>query len=208
MPINYYCAIAMNGSDIEMNRNELLLPVIDNETSAPATGSEVEGQMYYNTSTNIMYFYNGSAWVEMDGTGSGVSAITAGTGIGVSGATGNVTVRNIGLVSVLDGTYIDLAKQGGGDNTQLTADLSATGTPDNTKFLRGDNHWAEADKNFVFVQGTPSTTWVIQHNLGKFPSITVIDTADTVVIGEYTYTDINKVTLTFSAGFAGKAYLN
>jgi hypothetical protein len=53
-----------------------------------------------------------------------------------------------------------------------------------------------------------STTWNIQHNLGKFPSITVIDTANTVVTGEYTYIDNNNVTLTFSAAFAGKAYLN
>ncbi len=60
----------------------------------------------------------------------------------------------------------------------------------------------------VFNQGQPATTWNIQHNLGKFPSITVIDTADTVVTGEYIYTDKNNVTLTFSAGFAGKAYLN
>jgi len=42
MPINYYCAIAMNGSDIEMNKNQLQLPVIDNESSAPT--SPVEGQ--------------------------------------------------------------------------------------------------------------------------------------------------------------------
>ena len=56
MPINYYCAIAMNGSDIEMNRNELLLPVIDNETSAPATGNEVKGQMYMDTTANGLYF--------------------------------------------------------------------------------------------------------------------------------------------------------
>ena len=61
---------------------------------------------------------------------------------------------------------------------------------------------------FVFTQGVPATTWNIQHNLGKFPSITVIDTADTVVTGQYEYTDNNNVTLTFSAGFAGKAYLN
>ena len=61
---------------------------------------------------------------------------------------------------------------------------------------------------FVFNQGVPATTWNIQHNLGKFPSITVIDTADTVVTGQYEYTDKNNVTLTFSAGFAGKAYLN
>ena len=64
------------------------------------------------------------------------------------------------------------------------------------------------DLDFTYVQGVASTTWNIQHNLGKFPSITVIDTANTVVTGEYTYDDINNVTLTFSAGFAGKAYLN
>jgi len=61
---------------------------------------------------------------------------------------------------------------------------------------------------FIFDQGVPATTWDITHNLGKFPSITVIDTGDTVVTGEYTYTNNNNVVLTFSAAFAGKAYLN
>jgi hypothetical protein len=61
---------------------------------------------------------------------------------------------------------------------------------------------------FQFTQGAPATTWNIQHNLGKFPSITVIDTGNTVVNGEYTYTDNNNVVLNFSAAFAGKAYLN
>mgnify|MGYP003650079857 FL=1 len=65
-----------------------------------------------------------------------------------------------------------------------------------------------ADKTFEYTQVAPSATWNIQHNLGKFPSITVIDTLDTVVVGQYTYIDNNNVTLTFSAGFAGKAYLN
>ena len=65
-----------------------------------------------------------------------------------------------------------------------------------------------ADKTFEYQQVTPSTTWNIAHNLGKFPSITVIDTGDTVVTGQYTYIDNNNVTLTFSAAFAGKAYLN
>ena len=61
---------------------------------------------------------------------------------------------------------------------------------------------------FIFDQVAASTTWNIQHNLGKFPSITVIDTANTVVTGEYTYIDNNNVQLNFSAAFAGKAYLN
>jgi len=61
---------------------------------------------------------------------------------------------------------------------------------------------------FIFNQAVPATTWDVTHNLGKFPSITVIDTGDTVVTGEYNYTNNNNVILTFSAAFAGKAYLN
>jgi len=61
---------------------------------------------------------------------------------------------------------------------------------------------------FEFDQGAAATTWDITHNLGKFPSITVIDTGNTVVTGEYNYVNNNRVILTFSAAFAGKAYLN
>jgi hypothetical protein len=67
---------------------------------------------------------------------------------------------------------------------------------------------SQGTPTFQFTQGAPATTWNIQHNLGKFPSITVIDTGNTVVNGEYTYTDNNNVVLNFSAAFAGKAYLN
>ena len=61
---------------------------------------------------------------------------------------------------------------------------------------------------FVFTQNATATVWNIQHNLGKFPSITVIDSGNTVVTGEYTYIDNNNVQLNFSAAFSGKAYLN
>ena len=61
---------------------------------------------------------------------------------------------------------------------------------------------------FEYTQVAPATVWNIQHNLNNFPSITVIDNAGTVVAGQYKYIDNNNVTLTFSAGFAGKAYLN
>ncbi len=67
---------------------------------------------------------------------------------------------------------------------------------------------ADVDKHFTYVQGVPATVWNIQHNLYKFPSISVIDSGGTVVVGEYTYIDNNNVTLTFSAAFSGKAYLN
>ena len=64
------------------------------------------------------------------------------------------------------------------------------------------------DKTFEFTQGVPATTWNIQHNLGKFPSVSVINNNNIVINGEVTYIDNNNVQLNFSAGFSGKAYLN
>jgi hypothetical protein len=67
---------------------------------------------------------------------------------------------------------------------------------------------SSSDKTFEYTQAVPSSQWNVAHNLGKFPSITEIDSADTVVTGSYTYIDNNNTTLNFSAPFAGKAYLN
>ena len=64
------------------------------------------------------------------------------------------------------------------------------------------------DANFVFIQGIPSATWNITHNLGKFPSVSVVDTADQLMYGDTEYFNENSLTITFSAPFSGKAYLN
>lgn len=64
------------------------------------------------------------------------------------------------------------------------------------------------DANFVFTQGIPSATWNITHNLGKFPSVSVVDTADQLMYGDTEYFNENSLTITFSAPFSGKAYLN
>jgi hypothetical protein len=65
-----------------------------------------------------------------------------------------------------------------------------------------------ADKTFEFTQGVPAVTWNIQHNLGKFPSVSVVNNNNIVINGEITYIDNNNLTCNFSAAFAGKAYLN
>ena len=62
-------------------------------------------------------------------------------------------------------------------------------------------------------QSSASATWVINHNLDKHPSITVVDSAETVVHGNIEYNSKTKVTITFRTNetahaFSGKAYLN
>lgn len=65
-----------------------------------------------------------------------------------------------------------------------------------------------ADKTFVFEQGVASDTWSITHNLNKYPSVTVVDSAGNEVIAEVVYTDTNNCVVTMTAAFKGKAYLN
>lgn len=65
-----------------------------------------------------------------------------------------------------------------------------------------------ADKTFVFEQGIASSVWNITHNLNKYPSVTVVDSAGNEVIAEVVYTDTNNCVVTMTAAFKGKAYLN
>jgi hypothetical protein len=64
------------------------------------------------------------------------------------------------------------------------------------------------DAHFVYDQTTPEAVWEITHNLGKKPSVTVVDSADSVVMGEVEYLSLNSVRLTFVGAFSGKAYFN
>ena len=59
----------------------------------------------------------------------------------------------------------------------------------------------------VHTQGSAATTWTITHTLGGRPSITVVDSTGTVVVGDVQYNSDTQVTVTFSAAFSGSAYL-
>lgn len=61
---------------------------------------------------------------------------------------------------------------------------------------------------YTHIQIASSSTWNIEHNLGKFPSVTVIDSAGSLVIGDVCYLDENNIRIEFSSGFSGKALLN
>lgn len=74
--------------------------------------------------------------------------------------------------------------------------------------IQVDIDGVETDKNFVFTQGTASTTWNIQHDLNKYPSVSVVNNNNVLMYGETTYVDTNNLIINFSAGFSGKAYLN
>jgi hypothetical protein len=44
--------------------------------------------------------------------------------------------------------------------------------------------------------------------MDKFPSVAVVNNNNVLMYGNITYVDKNNLTINFSAGFSGKAYLN
>jgi hypothetical protein len=65
-----------------------------------------------------------------------------------------------------------------------------------------------AKLGYVFTQSTPAAVWTINHDLNKYPAVSIVDSANDEVIGEVHYTSTSQVVITFSAGFSGKAFLN
>jgi hypothetical protein len=130
-------------NSINLNQNELLKARIENQPNNTAAGTGVEGQLYYDTTLDVLKVWANGAWVEVGG---GVTTFTA-----------------------TDGTFINLTP----NTTQtgaavLAADLSATGTPSSSTFLRGDNTWAVTPNQY--------TGWSLAGNTGSTQSIGSGDT--------------------------------
>ena len=64
------------------------------------------------------------------------------------------------------------------------------------------------DSHYTHNQAVPDTVWVIDHNLGKYPSVICFDSANDEIEGMISYPTLNRVTVTFSAATGGYAYLN
>ena len=133
MPV-FYDAINLATNQLEQAR-------IENLGSDP--GSGVEGQIYFNTTSDKLRIYANGAWADVGGA-SGVTSFTNANGTFVSATTANTTAT--GAVSV------------------GTIDLSATGSPSGTTFLRGDNVWATPAGSY--------TSWSLEGDSGSAVNIT------------------------------------
>jgi len=113
MAIKYY-------NSIDLLQNQLIQPRIQNEISDAAAGSGVDGQIYFNTTSNTLKVWITSAWYAVP---------SAGTGF-------------VNTVTTANSTFVNLVDSGTAADPILTASLSATGAPSATTYLRGDNTWA------------------------------------------------------------------
>ena len=101
----------------------------------------IAGTVNFNSGSGVSALNSGNT---ITITNTGVLSNIAGTGISLSGTTGNVTITNSGVtgMAITDTTFVDLSLSSATGDVTLTAALSATGTPTDLNFLRGDNTWA------------------------------------------------------------------
>lgn len=66
----------------------------------------------------------------------------------------------------------------------------------------------QQESSYTHTQSSAASSWVVTHNLNRYPSVSVVDSSGNLVTGEVRYTSVNSVTITFSAPFSGTAYLN
>ena len=94
-------------------------------------------------------------------------------------------------------------------------DYPDTSTPVDSQYLNGvedalvaGGAGGGADAHYVHTQVALSAVWTVVHNLGKFPSVSVVDSGGTELLANVVYIDANNLTLTFGAPTSGKAYMN
>ena len=185
-------------SSINLTTNQLQYAVIQPATTDPTLYTPVEGQIYYNSVSNKLRLYDGATWNDV---GSGVTSFAA-----------------------ADGTFINLTP----NTTQtgaatLTADLSATGTPSSTVYLRGDNTWSPisgiyswsiqggtgvpttvaSGTNITFAGGTNVTTTLV----GSTLTINATN-ANITLTGEVTGSGTTSITTTVADGVLDVANFN
>jgi len=73
---------------------------------------------------------------------------------------------------------------------------------------KGDKGDKGDDGFYTHNQIAASSAWVINHLLGKYPSVTIEDSAGNVVVGDVRYESIDRVVVNFSCAFSGTAHLN
>jgi len=124
MAINYL-------NSIDLNQNELLHAQIENQASDALAGTGVEGQLYFNTTDDVLKVWANGAWSSISGD---ITSVTAGNYLNGGGSIGDITI-NHDTTSRSNTTSSDSPAYGGSFTTIDTVTTNTYGhvTAVNTK---------------------------------------------------------------------------
>lgn len=110
-------------NSVDLNKNELIKARIENQPNDASAGTGVEGQLYYNTSDDVIKVWAGGAWTEVGG---GVISLTAGTYLTNSG-TAEDPIINHDSTTRSDSTSSDSPASGASFEAVTSVTTNATG---------------------------------------------------------------------------------
>lgn len=62
-------------------------------------------------------------------------------------------------------------------------------------------------RSYSYTQVVPANLWTVTHNLNKYPSVSISDSAGNEIFGDVKYTSLNDITISFTCEITGTAYL-
>lgn len=117
-------------------------------------------------------------------------------------------------ITVNNGKYVDEIYKKNGSNYDLVANVDVI-KGDTTSTIKSiapfDGFYLLTfpdTVSYTHNQETPALTWTINHNMDKYPSVTIVDDNGIVMVGTVQYVSSNQVVVTFLEAVSGKAYLN
>lgn len=180
-----------------LDDNEAIIAAISTLGDLIAQVNEFEHKGIYNPAV----IYKKLSVVE-DGDGNSYMAVAESVGASLSNTNYWRLVAKRGRApdhQWVDGTKLQFEKPGGGwsEPVDLKGKEGPPGPPGT-----GDGG------TYVHDQSIASNEWIIVHNMGYFPSVSVVDSSGAWCIGEVNYVDSSKITVRFAGEFSGKAYLS
>lgn len=197
----------------------LTAPMRDVETDITVAPTEVVQTLDENGSFSVVLYATNDTWTEPKGVNYEVTERiddaarnkyfisidkdSPGGTVDLSDLVPNlapVTQFNYATVEYVN-DHIALADEAHEISFVSTSEISSTNVQDAIEEVRERSR-------YVHIQGASASIWNITHNMRFYPNVTIVDSAETAVVGEVTYLTENALSVTFSQSFAGKAYLS
>lgn len=128
----------------------------------------------------------------------------------------SVTARQVGGIvewqtstaySISDLIFIDKDSSFGDASFMNGIYVCITGhTSDSSNFTTDSANWKVLNSGYEHVQGSGSTDWQVDHNLGRFPSVMVTDSSDTEIMAEIEHITTSQLFVRLNSSITGRVY--